>query len=685
MTFGGLFNTVATAAGAPPGAELTPAQRLGAISAAIAERRRALGPLGRSAGRPGFPRALRPPARRPPGRRARARRRRGGGGDPRGVRLPRRRRRPVRRLRRGPRPPRDGRQPRHRPRGDPAAGRVRRASGAARPVFLYGLDDLTPNQLDLIRALAAATEVTVALPYEEGNLALAARPALLEGLREIGVESETATAADPDNTPSPSSSTSSGTSARSSRSGWRPTAASSSCAPRASAARPRRSRAEVVRLLADGSDPSEIAIVLRDPAAARAAARLGARVLRGPGRPRGRGPGRRDRRRRRADRDAGDDRRHRPGPPTCSATCGWPPASPPGSSTPSSARSAAAGSRARAPRSSSGKSGSGTCRGDLARARETAARPADLAAEVARAAATIAARGSDLEQSAAAVIASALAERAELGELAAAARSARPGPRRARGPGLARPRRGPGADRRPLPPAGGALRPRHRRLPAGRRVPAPRRPLRPVSLRGPARHRSASSRGATPTPRSATCSRACLALPRRRLFLSYRDSDENGVAEARSPLLDQVRRLLDPPPGEERPDAVEVELTRGRDLAQVVCRPGDAPSEKELARAIAARGPDRGRRRAARDRRRPGGGLAATRRASSPARARSRRRPGRRGRSRTHRPRAARLGLGLRRHDARGVRRLLLPLVRLPRAQPPGPRPRLPTPWPRAA
>ena len=47
---------------------------------------------------------------------------------------------------------------------------------------------------------------------------------------------------------------------------------------------------------------------------------------------------------------------------------------------------------------------------------------------------------------------------------------------------------------------------------------------------------------------------ACLALPRRRLFLSYRDSDENGVAEARSPLLDQVRRLLDPPPGEERPD-----------------------------------------------------------------------------------------------------------------------------------
>ncbi len=39
---------------------------------------------------------------------------------------------------------------------------------------------------------------------------------------------------------------------------------------------------------------------------------------------------------------------------------------------------------------------------------------------------------------------------------------------------------------------------------------------------------------------------ACLALPNRRLFLSYRDSDENGVAEPRSPFLDEVRRLLDP-------------------------------------------------------------------------------------------------------------------------------------------
>ena len=58
MTFGGLFATVAATAGAPPGAELTPAQRLGAVTAAVAAERGRLGPLGSSAGRPGFARAL---------------------------------------------------------------------------------------------------------------------------------------------------------------------------------------------------------------------------------------------------------------------------------------------------------------------------------------------------------------------------------------------------------------------------------------------------------------------------------------------------------------------------------------------------------------------------------------------------------------------------------------------------
>ncbi len=54
MTFRGLFREVAGAAGSPPGPELTPAQRLRATSVAIAARRDGLGPLRRSAGRPGF-------------------------------------------------------------------------------------------------------------------------------------------------------------------------------------------------------------------------------------------------------------------------------------------------------------------------------------------------------------------------------------------------------------------------------------------------------------------------------------------------------------------------------------------------------------------------------------------------------------------------------------------------------
>ena len=74
-----------------------------------------------------------------------------------------------------------------------------------RPVFLYGLDDLTPNQLELVEALARVAEVTVALPHEEGSAALAARAALLEELRDLdrGRRAETRTEADPANTPSP--------------------------------------------------------------------------------------------------------------------------------------------------------------------------------------------------------------------------------------------------------------------------------------------------------------------------------------------------------------------------------------------------------------------------------------------------------------------------------------------------
>ena len=117
---------------------------------------------------------------------------------------------------------------------------------------------------------------------------------------------------------------------------------------------------------------------------------------------------------------------------------------------------------------------------------------------------------------------------------------------------------------------------------------------------------------------------ACLALPRRSLTLSYRDSDEDGAATARSPLIDDVRALLAPAP-DGASDPVEEELTVTRDLAQVVAPLAEAPSEDELARALAAPRPRRRRAGTAR----PGGGR---RRAGRPAGGPGRRGPPRRGR-----------------------------------------------------
>jgi RecB family exonuclease len=86
---------------------------------------------------------------------------------------------------------------------------------------------------------------------------------------------------------------------------------------------------------------------------------------------------------------------------------------------------------------------------------------------------------------------------------------------------------------------------------------------------------------------------ASISLAGESLFLSYRDSDEDGGAEARSPFLDDVRLLLEPPPegeGEEL-DPVEEAISRGRDLASIVHPVAEAPSPRELARAIAVHGP----------------------------------------------------------------------------------------------
>jgi RecB family exonuclease len=70
-------------------------------------------------------------------------------------------------------------------------------SWGGRPVLVYGFDDLTAAQLDLLAALAAACEVTVAVNYADRE-ALAARAELLVDLRsELGAEQETTLPFDP--------------------------------------------------------------------------------------------------------------------------------------------------------------------------------------------------------------------------------------------------------------------------------------------------------------------------------------------------------------------------------------------------------------------------------------------------------------------------------------------------------
>lgn len=604
LTFRGLFRAVATAGGAPPGPELTRAQRLRAITLAIAECRRELGPLRRSAAGQGFAQALEglldelQDAGLDPERLGAAAetlegsaylddlasifaayervRDRLGSADDHVVS-----RSAVALLERSPQ------------------------SWRGRPVFLYGLDDLTLSQRALIRSLATVTEVTAAITYEEGSAALGARSTLLERLRTIGVAEEKMTEADPDNTDEPllfHLERSFGAAAR------RPRPVGSGLTILRSAGE--RGEAEaiaahVARLLTEGAVAAEIAIALRDPVrrgsllgsvlesygipvaleaevpvastsvggtlialleAEMGGRRAGAllRFLRGPSGVRPESVDWFERRLRR-DRVTGAD---------------------------------AALERWLATHDDHPH--------DLARLRSAiAAGPAEAAAEVGRLARAMASRplasgedgprpgrGDGLELRAAGAISSALAELAELG-----ADAPRP---------------------EELAEAIGALRFRAWSGPVEGRV----RIASPYRLRAsrldhvvvgslqdgefPKRDAGADpflsegQRAALgleprrdPDDEERYLFHACLALPRRSLCLSYRDCDENGGAEARSPLLDEVRALLDPPPDGDLPDEVEASLTRGRDLAQMVHEIRDAPSPTELARTIAARGGDR--------------------------------------------------------------------------------------------
>lgn len=603
MTFGALFRTVATAAGSPPGAELSPAQRLRAVTLAIEERRDRLGPLRRSAARPHFATALerlfdelQAAGVVPEQVEASAGtlegsaylsdlatlysgyeevRGRSGRADAHGIA-----REAIAELRR------DG------------------SFWGERPVFLYGFDDLTENQLQLVATLAEWTEVTLALPYEEGSAALEARGRLLGRLLErIEVADEVTTEADPGNTFSPllfhlTISFGAPRPKRAEADGSLTLLRSAGTRAEAEAI-----AAHVSRLLQEGAAPDEIAIALRDPARrgpeiaaaleaneiavaleaelpvattsigstliALLEAEFGARrasdllrYLRGPS---GRRPNTVDwferglRRNRVRDAETALEQ--------------W------------------QGEGRDLPR-------------DLLRLRTAAERsPAALAAEVGALAARMASRPlrdeedgpalqrhDGLELRAAGAIASAFGELAELGDLAPRATE------------LAavieelkfRVWSGPveGRVRIADPYRLRAARVDHVIVGSLQDGEFPRRD------RGADPFLSDSQRqtlGLDPRRDTEAEERylfhACLALPRESLVLSYRDSDEDGAATARSPLIDDVRALLAPPPEGGGSDLVEEEITIARGLAQVVAPLAEAPSEGELARALAAHGP----------------------------------------------------------------------------------------------
>src|SRR5205823_8897550 len=75
---------------------------------------------------------------------------------------------------------------------------------------------------------------------------------------------------------------------------------------------------------------------------------------------------------------------------------------------------------------------------------------------------------------------------------------------------------------------------------------------------------------------------ACVSRPTERLYLSWRSSDEDGGALARSPFVDDVLDLL--------LGGAEERIKRVRGPERVLPAAAEAPSERALARALAATG-----------------------------------------------------------------------------------------------
>jgi ATP-dependent helicase/DNAse subunit B len=484
-----------------------------------------------------------------------------------------------------------------------AAVRTRPESWGQRPVFLYGFDDLTIEQLELVRELSANTQVTVALPWEDRESLTQARGALFAELRDIdGVSIERLEAE--------SRFTASGTLFEVERRfgeprDGEPVPNDGGVALLASAgelAEVEAVGAEVARLLSDGTPPGEIAIVLRDP---RSAGPLYRRVLTRFGIPVAV----------QADLAAARTNTGAGLIALLQAAVGRGRASDllaylrtPGVASPSKVdwferrllrgrlRTMDEALEAWAPADS--EDGDGLR--EVAKLREAKPGP-ELLREAGRQARWIAesavrrkgaVAGEDraLELRAGAEIEQALADLAELGlphspaDVIAAVSD------------LDVPMwRGPteGRVRVISPYRARARRVAHMFVCSMQDGDFPRRDTGGPLLSDEARRALALPERKRAEVEDRYFFSVCLSRPKQRIWLSWRSADDEGGATSRSPFVDEVRALLSPelPEGLEERDEAIVAEAGGRGLAESVFAPGSAPSEVELARAQAAIGP----------------------------------------------------------------------------------------------